>query len=67
MNKSAEYLFRCGHIQSTQYSVSNDNVYIKINCLPEMRKDRVYNVCIGLEKSSNDIFYAVCGCPTGKL
>ena len=67
INKSAEYLFRCGHIQSIQYSVSNDNVlYIKSNCLPEMRKDRVYNVCIGLEKSSSVIVFAACGCPAGK-
>ncbi len=39
INKSAEYLFRCGHIQSIQYIVSKNNIYIKSQCLPEMRKD----------------------------
>ncbi len=66
INKSAEYLFRCGHIQSIEYIVSKNNIYIKSQCLPEMRKDRVYNVCIGLEADCSDIIYAACGCPAGK-
>ncbi len=47
INTSAEYLLRCGHIQSILYNVSNE-IYIEYNCLPEMRKDRVYNVNIVL-------------------
>ena len=42
------------------------NKYIKSNCLPEMRKDHIYKVCIGLEIGSNDIVYAAYGCPAGK-
>ena len=66
INKSAEYLFCCGHIQSIQYCIYMKIMYIKSNCLPEMRKDRIYKVCIGLEIGSSDIAYAACGCPAGK-
>ena len=67
INKSAEYLFRCGHIQSIQYFIYYMNImYIISNCLPETRKDRIYKVCIGLEIGSSDIVNAACGCPAGK-
>ena len=28
--------------------------------------ERVYNLCIGLQKSSSDVVYAACGCPADK-
>ncbi len=49
-----------------QYGISLKVICIKSICLPEMRKDRVYNVCIGLKRDSSDIMYAACGCPAGK-
>ena len=66
INKSAEYLFRCGHVQHIKYCSTPDITFIKADCLPEMRKDRTYKIVIGLEKSSFDIVFAVCGCPAGK-
>ncbi len=33
INKSAEYLFRCGHVQSIQYCVSMNMIYIRCICL----------------------------------
>lgn len=44
VNKSAENLFRCGHVQSILSVAVDDVFYIKSKCLPEMRKDRVYCV-----------------------
>lgn len=40
----------------------DDSVYVKSQCLPEIRKDRVYCVCMHLSKSL-DIVNAECGCP----
>lgn len=56
INKSAEYLFFVGTFNlAIQYNLSKGFIYIKSNCLPEMRKDLVYNVCTGLEERSSDI------------
>ena len=39
---------------------------MKANCLPEMRKDRVYKILLFLDLESSDIVAAECGCPAGK-
>lgn len=65
INKSAEYLFRCGHVQKIEVSCSSQ-CYIRANCLPEMKKDRIYKLSLVLNKDSFDITYAHCGCPAGK-
>ena len=44
VSKSANNLFRCGHIQAIEVATVDARAYIKSNCLPEMRKDRVYCV-----------------------
>ena len=41
-------------------------IYIRANCLPEMRKDRTYKIIIGLEEKGLDILYAVCHSPAGQ-
>ena len=64
ISKSSENLFRCGHVQNIQVSKLDDCVYVKSQCLPEMRKDRVYCVRMRLSKSL-DILNAECGCPAG--
>ena len=66
MNKSAKYLYDCGHIQNIQIGTSTSHMSVKANCLPEMKKDRVYKVLISLDTTSWDIVAAECGCPTGK-
>ena len=65
VNRSAENLFRCGHIQRIECVPEGDILYVRSNCLPEMRKDRVYCVKIALQSSSFDIIGAECGCPAG--
>ena len=42
INKSAESLFLCMQIQNIQICTTNDNLFIKAKCLPEIRKDGVY-------------------------
>ena len=50
INKSAEYLFKCGHVQSIQFATSDSHLLFKAKCLPEMRKDRVYIMKMALLK-----------------
>ena len=66
MNNSAENLFRCGHVQNIQLVTVDDRLFVKAECLPEMRKDRVYCVQMALQCSSSDIVGAECGCPAGR-
>ena len=66
MNKSAKYLYECGHVQNIQIGTSTSHMSVKANCLPEMKKDHVYKVLISLDTTSWDIVAAECGCPAGK-
>ena len=36
------------------------------NCLPEMKKDRVYKLVMKLDSRSCEIEKAQCGCPAGR-
>ena len=65
INKSAENLFICGHVQNIQCVEVNKIIYIKAKCLPEMRKDRVYLLKVAIKSEESDIVYAECGCPAG--
>lgn len=65
INRSAENLFVCGHVQSIQVCATDNNLFIKAKCLPEMRKDRVYLLRMVLNVKTFDIFFAECGCPAG--
>ena len=67
LNSNAEFLYRCGHVQSIQVVHTSTQLFLKASCLPEMRKDRVYSLYLILDspQSACDIVYAVCGCPAG--
>ena len=65
INKSAENLFICGHVQNIQFLEVDKFIYIKAKCLPEMRKDRVYILKAVLKARELDIVYVECGCPAG--
>ena len=67
LNSNAEFLYRCGHVQSIQVVHTSTQLFLKASCLPEMRKDRVYSLHLILDspQSACDIVYAVCGCPAG--
>lgn len=66
MNKSAKHLFDYGHVHNIQIGTSTSCVLLKANCLPEMKKDRIYKVLLSLNTTSWDILTAKCGCPAGK-
>ena len=66
INKSAKYLFDCGHVQNVQVGNTSSLLYIRANCLPEMRKDHVYRLVMSLQCDSMDVTTATCGCPAGK-
>ena len=66
INSAANNLFEGGHIQNIEIGKSEECIFIRSNCLPEMRKDRVYKVVISLHKDSFDVVTACCGCPAGK-
>ena len=67
VNNSAANLFRCGHVQQIQVAHDkSDTLFVRADCLPEMKKDRVYNIKLKLSKRTFDICGATCGCPAGK-
>ena len=59
MNRSAENLFKCGHVQNIQSARVDGILYLKSNCLPEKRKDQVYGVRMALQRKTE------CGRPAG--
>ena len=65
INKSAESLFRCGHVQAIQVCSTDDYLFVKANCIPEMRMDKVYHVHMALSEDGYDVTHAECGCPAG--
>ena len=66
VNKSAEGLFRCGHVQAIQVCSTEKHLFVKAKCIPEMRNDRVYLVQMALTMDGFDVVNAQCGCPAGK-
>ena len=66
VNKSAEGLFRCGHVQAIQVCSTDKCLFVKAKCIPEMRNDRVYFVQMTLSMDSFDVMNAQCGCPAGR-
>ena len=66
INKSALNLFRCGHVQNIEISSDETNLHMRANCLPEMRKDRVYKLLLTMKRTTLDVISAQCGCPGGK-
>ena len=66
MNTAAKHLYDCGHVQSIEVGSTNDTMYIRATCIPEMRKDRVYKLLLSLNLKTFDITSAACGCPAGK-
>ena len=66
--KSALSLFCCGHVQKIEVcrEITSHSIFIRADCLPEMKKDRVYKIELQLEESSFEISAAQCGCPAGR-
>ena len=66
INKSAENLFHCGHVQALLVTAKDEYWWVKADCRPEMKKDKMYKMIMSLCKGSWDINSAMCGCPAGK-
>ena len=68
INKSASNLYRCGHVQKIEIcsESSTNKVFIRADCLPEMKKDRIYKIILKLDSSSYELDGAECGCPAGR-
>ena len=64
INSHAYPLFKAGHIQSIFVATQSDSYRFKCHCLPEMKKDILYNICLTVD-SIGEILGASCGCPAG--
>lgn len=59
-------LFKEGHVQSIRVGMSDDMCCVKAKCLPEMKKDLVYDLKLFLYTTDGAIKVAECKCPAGK-
>ena len=66
INNSGENLFICGHIQAMEVCRTDKCMYMKENCIPEIRKDRVYLLRMAIQCNGYDIEHAECGCSAGR-
>ena len=64
LNSHAYGLFKAGHVQSIFVSSQASKYDIKCVCLPEMRKDQVYNITLTMD-SNADVLKSSCGSPAG--
>ena len=51
------YFYRCGHAQKKEVcqESKSDNPFNHADCLPEMRKDRVYKLVLKLDSCSYEM------------
>ena len=66
INKAAKHLYDCGHVQNVEVGYTNAAIFLRAICHPEMRKDRIYNLQMSIDKNNFDITSASCDCPAGK-
>ena len=67
MNIKAKRIFDCGHIQNIQVCTSVSScVWLRADCLPEMKKNITYKIILALSENLYDIESAKCGCKAGK-
>ena len=53
INNSAANLFCCGHVQRIQVAEdTTDTFFLRSECLPEMKKDRIYKINIKLNQKN---------------
>lgn len=64
--ESSFQMFKDGHIQHIQVKKEFNTLIVKCNCLPEMKKDRVYGILLRLQQETADIQFAKYKCVTVK-
>lgn len=63
LNSGGYKLFKEGHVQGLSASLSGNICCIKGKCLPEMKKDRVYELQMCINTDSSSVKEAECTCP----
>ena len=66
LRESSYQMFKEGHVQNIKVKSGFETVIVKCNCLPEMRKDRIYDIIMRISSNRGDIQFAKCGCVAGK-
>ena len=66
LRESFYQMFKKGHHQNIMLKSGYETVIIKCDCLPEMRKDRVYKIMMRINVKSGEIQFGKCGCVVGK-
>ena len=65
LNSHAFPLYRAGHIQSILVATRDNRFILKCVCLPEMKKDILYNVNLTMD-NDGEVLSANCGCAAGR-
>lgn len=65
LNSKAFPLYKDGHVQRIKANFDQNKYTYKSVCLPEMKKDTIYNIQMSTDINSGDILSASCGCPAG--
>ena len=58
-------LFKEDHVRNFHVNCDDELYNITCECLPEMRKDRMYKIKVNIFVCSSSVMFAECGCPTG--
>ena len=66
LNSGGYKLFKEGHVQSVSAGLSGNTCCVKGKCLPEMKKDRVYELQMCINTDNNSVKGAECTCPAGR-
>ena len=66
INSKAKGLYDCGHIQNIEVSLTAERVWVRSDCIPEMKKNNIYKTIVSLSDVSYEIISAECGCKAGK-
>ena len=64
MNTAGYKLFKEGHVHNLFTSLSHDTCFIKAKCLPEMKKDCVYELKLQISIETSSVEEAECTCPS---
>ena len=66
INSKAKGLYDCGHIQNVEVSSTAERVWVRSDCIPEMKKNSIYKTIVSLSNVSYEIISAECGCKAGR-
>ena len=59
-------LFKEGHVQNIFINRDDTKLEVECKCLPEMKKDRVYNLSLRISVETSSVDFAECSCPAGR-